>query len=181
MIMKLGDCTDRKMLQLKSCREISRVNRPVIQKKQDPQNSCKASVRQNKTTEVCIGKKTHTNTHSDRSSGYVGQMTSCIGVSPLCCRALLSVGWREGVVSSFSVCTFFCIRWIQSRAHGLGSVFGPRDVHVRQSSLSRAQLERTRAVHVTSHLSEQANEAREIEEGGRGRFFTDLSILAYYL
>lgn len=30
-------------------------------------------------------------THSGEGSGSVGQMTSCIGVSLLCCRALLSV------------------------------------------------------------------------------------------
>lgn len=98
-------------------------------------------------------------------------MTSCIGVSLLCCRALLSVAGGGGVVSSFSVCTFFCIRWIQSRAHEPRSVFGPSD---RPLSLSLSQLERTRAVHVTSRLAEQTSEARR----GRCRALTDP---AYYL
>lgn len=65
-----------------------------------------------------------------------GQMTSCIAASLLYCRALLSFvgGWRWVVEGGgggrflFLSLLFFCIRWIQSRAHGLGSVFGPRDV-----------------------------------------------------
>lgn len=61
-----------------------------------------------------------------------GQMTSCIAASLLSRSAVPrwgGGGWR-GWRGSFplSVCTFFSIRWIQSRAHGLGSVFGPRDV-----------------------------------------------------
>lgn len=79
-----------------------------------------------------------------------------------CCRALLSLG-GEGVVGEagggrflFLSVLFFSIRWIQSRAHGLGSVFGPRDVLLLLLFLSFSQLEWTRAVHVTSHLKRGA-------------------------
>lgn len=85
-----------------------------------------------------------------------GQMTSCIAAS------LLSLG-GEGVVGEagggrflFLSVLFFSIRWIQSRAHGLGSVFGPRDVLLLLLFLSFSQLEWTRAVHVTSHLERGA-------------------------
>lgn len=89
-----------------------------------------------------------------------GQMTSCIAASLLSRSAVPrwgGGGWR-GWRGSFplSVCTFFSIRWIQSRAHGLGSVFGPRDVLLLLPFLSFSQLEWTRAVHVTSHLERGA-------------------------
>lgn len=54
----------------------------------------------------------------------------CFSAVALCCPSV-GRGWLErleGVVSSFCLYFFFSIRWIQSRAHGLGSVFGPRDV-----------------------------------------------------
>lgn len=88
-------------------------------------------------------------------------MTSCIAASLLSRSAVPrwgGGGWR-GWRGSFplSVCTFFfSIRWIQSRAHGLGSVFGPRDVLLLLPFLSFSQLEWTRAVHVTSHLERGA-------------------------
>ena len=78
-----------------------------------PKNSCKNQVSdKNKTTESkqCVERThTHAHTQSDEGSGCVGQMTSCIGVCLLCCRALLSVAGGGGVVSSFSVCTFFFV------------------------------------------------------------------------
>lgn len=60
---------------------------------------------------------------------------------------------RERGVSLLSVCTFFCscIRWIQSRAHELSSLFGSvRSPRPARSLSPRSQLERTRALHVTS-------------------------------
>lgn len=113
---------------------IFRVNRPAITKKKIPKTV--ASKQNNREKTVCRKKD------SAGSSVCVGQMTSCIGVALLCCRALLSVGGRRRRRSgsfplSLSVLFFSssCIRWIQSRAHELRSVFGPRDVHVRPSSL----------------------------------------------
>lgn len=78
---------------------------------------------------------------------------------------------RGGAVSSFSVCTFFCIRWIQSRAHGLESMWAAQ--RPRPTILS--QLERTRAVHVTSQNK------REAPEGGRGRswLISQFSLIIY--
>ena len=122
----------------------------------------------NQVETVCIEKKTHT--QSDEGSGCVGQMTSCIGVSLLCCRALLSVAGGGGVVSSFSVCTFFVSG---GSSHGRTSL-GLCLVRPTVLSLSLSQLERTRAVHVTSRLAEQTSEARR----GRCRALTDP---AYYL
>lgn len=66
---------------------IFRVNRPAITKKKIPKTV--ASKQNNREKTVCRKKD------SAGSSVCVGQMTSCIGVALLCCRALLSVGGRR--------------------------------------------------------------------------------------
>lgn len=116
---------------------IFRVNRPAITKKKIPKTV--ASKQNNRGKTVC------------RKKTQRREQCLCWSDDKLywCCSALLSRSAvrrgeeeeeeeEERVVSSFSVCTFFSssrIRWIQSRAHELRSVFGPRDVHVRPSSL----------------------------------------------
>lgn len=99
------------------------------------------------------------------ASDRVGQMTTCVGISFLFCRSTVRCAGRrererarssergEGGSSLLSVCTFFCscIRWIQSRAHELSSLFGSvRPPRPARSLSPRSQLERTRALHVTS-------------------------------
>lgn len=97
-------------------------------------------------------------------------MTSCIGISLLSCRALKSVVGGGG--GRFF---FLCLYFFASGGSSHGStLFGPCDDHVLPSSLSLSQLERTRAVHVTSHSTAQAIEAR----GGGARH---RSLLAYII
>lgn len=56
----------------------------------------------NRIKTLCVERK-----HTDGSSGCVGQMTSCVGISLLSCRVLLSVVGGGGVVPSLSVLFFF--------------------------------------------------------------------------
>lgn len=98
------------------------------------------------------------------ASDRVGQMTTCVGISLPFCRSTVRRAGRRGrereiereggggVVSSFRLYFFCsCIRWIQSRAHELSSLFGSvRPPRPARSLSPRSQLEQTRALHVTS-------------------------------
>lgn len=95
------------------------------------------------------------------ASDRVGQMTTCVGISLLFCRSTVRrAGRRErerdrakGGAPLLRLYFFFCssIRWIQSRAHELSSLFGSvRPPRPARSLSPCSQLERTRALHVTS-------------------------------
>lgn len=97
------------------------------------------------------------------ASDRVRQMTTCVGISLFCRSAVRRAGRREkeregeiergGGGRLFPSVLFFCscIRWIQSRAHELSSLFGSvRPPRPARSLSPRSQLERTRALHVTS-------------------------------
>lgn len=83
----------------------------------------------------------------------------------LCCP---SWGEEGSFLLSLSV-LFFASGGSSHGRTGFVLCLGPCDDHVRPFSLSLSQLERTRAVHVTSHAIEQA-----IQAGGAG-LTTDLN------
>lgn len=89
--------------------------------------------------------------HSEKGSGCVGQMTSCIGISLLSCRAaLLSVA--EGGGGSFSsFCLYFFSVASGGSSHGRTSfvLCLGRATSTSERSPSLSQLERHG--HVTSH------------------------------
>lgn len=77
-------------------------------KKRKSPNRCKRRPpnQQNNRIKTVRLKKTRTYTRSDGNTECIGQMTSCVGISLLVCRALLSVAGEGGVVPSFCLLFF---------------------------------------------------------------------------
>lgn len=92
-------------------------------------------------------------------------MTSCVGISLLVCRALPSVAGEGGVVPSFCVLFLHPVDPVTGAraSYSAWAVRRPRPKRALSLplSLSPPQLEQTRAVHVTSHPTEQA-----VDSGG---------------
>lgn len=114
-------------------------------------------------------KKTHT--HTERRGQWLcwsdDKLYWCF--SPLLSRSAVRRRGRRG--RFLFLCLYFFLYPVDPVTGARASVCV---WSVRPSSLSLSQLERTRAVHVTSRLAEQTSEARR----GRCRALTDP---AYYL
>lgn len=129
-------------------------------KKRKSTNRCKRRSPNQQNNRIKTVRLKNTHIHTQRQEHWVhwSDDNLCWYFSPRLSRSAVRRWRRRG--RSFFLSTFFfffCIRWIQSRVHGLRTVFGPWDDHVQSVlSLAPPQLERTRAVHVTSHPTEQA-------------------------
>lgn len=161
MTVEAAVCTHSKMSQIRCV-----VPEWAVRVSLKKQTSQKYFLRQNKTT-VGTREKKHPATRAVavlvRWQLVLLFLSSAVA---LCCPSGREeeAAEEEGVVSSF--CLYFFLHPVDPVTGARAWVCLGRETSTSDRLLlPRAQLERTRAVHVTSHLAEQATEAR----GRRGR------------